>query len=72
MTTYKKEELQEALRAVISTNNKCEKALLKLNQPSAQRTLLERRTKAFRISVSLIEKELSALEQHSENETTTS
>ncbi|SHE41641.1 hypothetical protein SAMN04488522_101140 [Pedobacter caeni] len=58
MTNYTKEELQEALKAIISTNGKCEKAILKLKENSAQHTLLSRRIKAFRISIELIEREL--------------
>lgn len=59
MVSYSKEELEEALKAIVSTINKCEKVLPKLKQSSAQRTLLERRIKALQISVELIERELS-------------
>lgn len=59
MTNYTKEELEEAHRAIISTIGKCEKALLRLKENSAQHTLLSRRIKAFRISVVLIESALS-------------
>jgi len=61
MKNYTKEQLEEALRAIVSTIGKCEKAILKLNENSAQHTLLARRIKAFRISVELIERELSHL-----------
>ena len=61
MTGYTKEELEEALKAITSTVGKCEKAILKLKENSAQHTLLSRRIKAFRISVELIEKALSHL-----------
>jgi hypothetical protein len=59
MATYAKEELEEARRTIISTINKCEKALPKLKKNSAQQTLLKRRIKALQISVDLIERELS-------------
>lgn len=59
MATYAKEELEEARRTIISTINKCEKALPKLKENSAQQTLLKRRIKALQISVDLIERELS-------------
>lgn len=61
MTNYTKEELEEALRSIISTIGKCETAILKLKENSAQHTLLSRRIKAFRISVELIEKASSTL-----------
>lgn len=59
MTTYAKDELEEALRAIISTINKCEKIMPKLKENAAQNTLLKRRIKALQISVDLINKELS-------------
>ncbi len=59
MLSYSKEELEEALKAIVSTISKCENALPKLKQNSAQRTLLKRRIKALQISVELIERELS-------------
>lgn len=65
MAAYAREELEEALGAIVSTVNKCEKVLPKLKENSAQRTLLKRRIKALQISVDLIERELSDL---SENE----
>lgn len=61
MANYAKEELEEALRAIISTINKCEKVMPKLKENSAQRTLLKRRIKALQISADLIERELSDL-----------
>ncbi|HEX8378193.1 MAG TPA: hypothetical protein VF602_10255 [Pedobacter sp.] len=62
MRIYTKTELEEAKKAICSTINKCEKALPKLKDKSAQQTLLERRIKAFRISIEIIERELSHLE----------
>lgn len=59
MATYAKEELEEALRAIISTINKCEKVLPKLKENSAQQTLLKRRIKALQVSVDLIKREIS-------------
>jgi len=61
MATYAKEELEEALRAIVSTINKCEKIIPKLKENSAQQTLLKRRIKALQISVDLIKRELSDL-----------
>ena len=61
MATYAKEELEEALRAIVSTINKCEKIIPKLKENSAQQTLLKRRIKALQISVDLINRELSDL-----------
>ena len=63
MAAYAKEELEEALGAIISTINKCEKVMPKLKENSAQQTLLKRRIKALRISVELIERELSGLSE---------
>lgn len=58
MDKFTKEELQEALRAIDSTINKCEKVQPKLKEGTPQHTLLIRRIKALRIAVALIEKEL--------------
>ena len=58
MDDYSKEELEEALRAIDSTIGKCEKVYPKLEQGTAQHTLLMRRIKAFRIASALIEREL--------------
>lgn len=58
MDNYTKEELEEALRAIVSTINKCEKVLPKLKQGTSQHTLLIRRIKALHIALTLITKEL--------------
>lgn len=58
MNYYTKEELEEALRAISSTINKCEKVLPKLKQGTSQHTLLIRRIKALHIASALITKEL--------------
>jgi hypothetical protein len=63
MATYAEEELEEALKAIISIINKCEKVMPKLKENSAQQTLLIRRIKALQISVDLIERELSDLSE---------
>jgi len=55
---YNKTELREALESLSSTLRKCEKSFEKLKQGTSQHTLLERRIKAFKISISLIEREL--------------
>lgn len=59
---YSKEELKEALRALVSVTLKCEKALLKLSEGTSQHTLLVRRIKAFHISADLIRGELGEAE----------
>lgn len=58
MNNYTKEELEEALRAISSTINKCKKVLPKLKQGTSQHTLLIRRIKALHIASALITKEL--------------
>jgi hypothetical protein len=58
MDSYAKEELEEAHRAIASTISKCEKVLPKLKPGTSQHTLLIRRIKALRISLSLITKAL--------------
>ncbi|OGD69722.1 hypothetical protein A3I18_01130 [Candidatus Campbellbacteria bacterium RIFCSPLOWO2_02_FULL_35_11] len=58
MNNFTKEELEEALRAIVSTTSKCEKIQPKLNQCTSQHTLLVRRIKAFQIASTLIENEL--------------
>lgn len=63
MATFARDELEEALRAIVSTINKCEKIMPKLKENSAQQTLLKRRIKALLISVELIERELSGLSE---------
>ena len=61
MASYTKVELEEAKRAITSIIKKCEKALPKLKENSAQQTLLICRIKALCISVDLIEEKLSLL-----------
>lgn len=58
MGSFKKEELEEALRAISSTISKCEKAQPKLKQGTASHTLLIRRIKALNIAGTLIKREL--------------
>jgi hypothetical protein len=55
---YTKEELEEALRSITLTLNKCEKVKGKLIQGTSQWTLLIRRIKALDISIALLKKEL--------------
>lgn len=64
MTKFAEEELEEALKSIVSTISKCEKVLPKLKENSAQQTLLKRRIKALQISVELIERELSDLRKN--------
>lgn len=55
---FTREELEEALRAITSTINKCEKVLPKLKAGTSQHTLLVRRIKAFDIASSMIRQAL--------------
>ncbi len=58
MGDYKKDELQEAQRAILSLLHKCEKVLEKLEPGKSQHTLTVRRIQALRISSELIAREL--------------
>lgn len=58
---YTEFELKEAKRAINSTIEKCEKALIKQRHGSPQETLLIRRIKAFKISVILIDRAISEI-----------
>ncbi len=62
MAAYTKEELAEALRAVLSIIHKCEKAQEKFPEGNAHHTLLKNRLKAMHISKALIEEALSRAE----------
>ncbi|WP_313511910.1 hypothetical protein [Sphingobacterium sp.] len=53
---HRKEELNEAKVAIMSLLSKCEKSLPNLKKNFSQQTLLERRIKALRIALNLIEK----------------
>ncbi len=57
MEKYTREEIQEALRVVSSSINKCEKIQPKFAEGVSQHTLLKNRIKALYISKSLIENE---------------
>jgi hypothetical protein len=70
MKSYSKNELEEALFAIVSTIKKCEKSLLKFSENSPQKTLLIRRIKAFKISQDLIEKNISYFMTVQNEETT--
>lgn len=63
MSSYTKDELQEAFRAIDSTIGKCKKVQPKLQQGTSQHTLLVRRIKAFEIALALIQQELDALSE---------
>lgn len=54
--------ITEALRAIQSTIQKCEKAQTKLAPGTAQHTLTKRRLEAFYLSVSLLEAELQKVD----------
>jgi hypothetical protein len=58
--SFPKDDLEEALRAIRSTIDKCEKVQTKLRPGTSQATLLARRINALRIASALIERELDA------------
>jgi hypothetical protein len=58
LTTYSKDDLEEAKFAINSTISKCEKSFQKMTDKSPQKTLLLRRIKALKISADLIDNEL--------------
>ncbi len=60
MEQFTKEDLNEALRAISSTINKCEKVQPKLKPGTAQHTLLVRRINAFNIASALIKREINS------------
>lgn len=57
MNKYSKQELDEAITALASTLHKCEKMQESGRLQSSQKTLNDRRVKALRIALELIEKE---------------
>jgi hypothetical protein len=63
MTNYTKAELEEAKTALTSTLHKCEKIQDGKKLGASQQTLLDRRIRALRLSLSLIEKEIKEIEQ---------
>lgn len=60
---YTIKELEEALRAVNSIINKCEKAQEKFPEGNSHHTLLKNRLKAMYISKTLIQEEMSRWEE---------
>ena len=62
MAAYTKEELAQALQAVLSIIHKCEKAQEKFPEGNAHHTLLKNRLKAMYISKTLIEEALGGAE----------
>ena len=59
MNKYSKQELDEAITALASTLHKCEKMQESGKLQSSQKTLNDRRVKALRIALELIEKEIT-------------
>jgi|GEM_PF-334840 len=59
-TTYTKSELEEARTALTSTLHKCEKVQEGKKLGKSQQTLLDRRIRALRISLALIEREMDS------------
>ena len=62
MTNYTKTALEEAKIALTSTLHKCEKIDDGKKLRQSQQTLLERRIRALRLALELIEKEMEKLE----------
>jgi len=62
MTNYTKTELEEAKTALTSTLRKCEKIQDGKKLGASQQTLLDRRIRALRLALELIEKEMSECE----------
>lgn len=58
MNKYSKEELELAFTALESTLHKCEKIQDSGKLQSSQKTLNDRRVRALRIALALIEKEM--------------
>lgn len=58
MSEYTKHELEEARTSLASTLHKCEKMQDGGKLQSSQKTLNDRRVKALRIALTLIEKEM--------------
>lgn len=58
---YSKEELEEARTALASTLRKCEKIQDGKKLGASQRTLPDRRVRALRLALALIEKEAERL-----------
>lgn len=58
MNEYTKQELEEAKTALASTLHKCEKMQESGRLQSSQKNLNDRRVKALRIALTLIEKEM--------------
>jgi len=62
MKSYTKQELEEAIKAITSTISKIEKVSEKDTLGASQKTLIERRLKAFQIALELIEAKLKEIE----------
>jgi len=62
MKSYAQQELEEAIKAITSTISKIEKVSEKETLGASQKTLIERRLKAFQIALELIEAKLKEIE----------
>ena len=62
MRSYTKEDLEQAITAIASTVSKIEKVQAKETLGQSQRTLIERRLKAFRIALELVETQKQEIE----------
>jgi hypothetical protein len=61
MGNYTRDELVEAITALTSTLKKCEKINEGKKLGKSQQTLLERRIRALRLSLELIDKEMEEI-----------
>lgn len=61
MEEIRRDELEQALKAVLSIHSKCEKALLGQRLGSPQHTLLVRRIAAMALAARLIKEKLEEL-----------
>lgn len=59
MCKYEKTELEESVRQFLSLINKTEKVLTKLKEGTPQYTLSARRLTAYKLALSLIQKQLN-------------
>ena len=59
MDNYTKEELEEAKTALMSTLRKCERIQDGKKLETSQQTLLDRRVRALRLALTLIEREMN-------------
>ena len=62
MKKYSKNNLQEGIKSLQSTLNKCEKVILKLKEGTSSHTLTARRIDALKIAIDLMNEKLQNTE----------